>query len=129
MRFKRLCDHHDFVASVAPSPQRRHAPARGRRHAPTVLEVSPMRHPKRLSALGLAAALALAGCQNPNGSTDWGSTLLLGAGVGVAAALVAGAASDQGDGRRAYRPSYERGPRYGYADSRYAPQRFGRGTW
>ena len=38
-----------------------------------------------------AAGLFLAGCQNPNGSTNWGSTLLLGAGIGAAAALIAGA--------------------------------------
>jgi hypothetical protein len=49
-----------------------------------------------LPALVLGAALATAGCQNPDGSTDWGSTLALGAGVGLAAGLVAAAASDGG---------------------------------
>ncbi|SHI91501.1 hypothetical protein SAMN02745194_01360 [Roseomonas rosea] len=63
-------------------------------------------------ALALGAALATAGCQNPDGSTDWGSTLALGAGVGLAAGLVAAAASDNG-------PRYRQPPRrhqgsYGY---------------
>ena len=48
-----------------------------------------------LPAAGLATALLLGGCQNPDGSTNWGNTLLLGAGIGTAAALLAGAASDQ----------------------------------
>jgi hypothetical protein len=65
-----------------------------------------------LPALALGAALATAGCQNPDGSTDWGSTLALGAGVGLAAGLVAAAASDSG-------PRYRQPPRrdrgsYGY---------------
>jgi hypothetical protein len=60
-----------------------------------------------LPALVLGAALATAGCQNPDGSTDWGSTLALGAGVGLAAGLVAAAASDSG-------PRYRKPPRRGY---------------
>ncbi|SDB68433.1 hypothetical protein [Belnapia rosea] len=68
----------------------------------------------RLAAVTLlSASLALAGCQNPDGSTNWGNTALVGAGVGVAAALVAGAATDNPRpyyGNRGYRPS----PRYGY---------------
>jgi len=48
-----------------------------------------------LAAAALSASLLLGGCQNPDGSTNWGNTLLLGAGVGTAAALIAGAASDQ----------------------------------
>ena len=48
-----------------------------------------------LAAAGLSAALLLGGCQNPDGSTNWGNTLLLGAGVGTAAALIAGSASDR----------------------------------
>lgn len=34
-----------------------------------------------LPALGLSAALLAGGCQHPDGSVDWGSTLLVGAGV------------------------------------------------
>lgn len=58
-----------------------------------------------LRSLALAATVLVGGCQHPNGTTDWGSTLLLGAGVGVAAALVAGAVSDGGP--------HHRGPAYG----------------
>lgn len=73
-----------------------------------------------LAAAGLSATLLLAGCQNPNGSTNWGNTLLLGAGVGTAAALVAGAASDQ----PRYR-GYSGGYRGGYGGYRggYYPSR------
>ena len=67
-----------------------------------------------LTAAGLSAALLLGGCQNPNGSTDWGSTLLLGAGIGTAAALIAGAASDNRGSRR-YAGGY--GGRGGYYPS------------
>ncbi|MFC7609624.1 hypothetical protein [Teichococcus aestuarii] len=35
-----------------------------------------------LAPLALAGMLSLTGCQNPDGSTDWGSTLALGAGAG-----------------------------------------------
>lgn len=58
-----------------------------------------------LPAFALAGSLLVAGCQNPDGSTDWGSTLALGAGAGLATALIAGAASDDG-------PRYHRSPRY-----------------
>ena len=47
-------------------------------------------------ALALGAALATAGCQNPDGSTDWGSTLALGAGVGLAAGLLAASSGNKG---------------------------------
>lgn len=88
--------------------------------------------PKLLPALALAAALIAGGCQNPDGSTDWGNTLLLGAGVGVAAALVAGAASNDGRhhgsrGGGRYRPAYAQAPRYGYADRHYGRQSDGYG--
>jgi hypothetical protein len=43
----------------------------------------------------LSTSLLLAGCQNPDGSTNWGNTALLGAGVGLGAALIAGAATDK----------------------------------
>ncbi len=67
---------------------------------------------RRFPALALLACLGAAACQNPDGSTDWGSTLALGAGAGLATALVAGAAGDDDGshdrGRRGYR-GYERG--------------------
>ncbi len=47
------------------------------------------------AAVLISSSLALAGCQNPDGSTNWGNTALLGAGVGVAAALAAGAATER----------------------------------
>lgn len=72
-----------------------------------------------ISALALSAALALGGCQNPDGSTDWGSTLLVGAGVGLAAALVAGAASDNGrPKRRHYAAGYGPPRAYGHGYGR-----------
>jgi hypothetical protein len=71
---------------------------------------------RTLSAAALSAAVLLAGCQNPDGSTNWGNTLLLGAGVGTAAALVAGAASDNPRPRR-----YAHGPRHGYGHGGYRP--------
>lgn len=71
-----------------------------------------------LPALALGAALATAGCQNPDGSTDWGSTLALGAGVGLAAGLLAASASDNGHHarqpeRRGYGSYGGRGRGYG----------------
>jgi hypothetical protein len=80
-----------------------------------------------LAAAGLSAALLLGGCQNPDGSTNWGNTLLLGAGVGTAAALVAGAASDNprprhySYGHGGYRGGYypSRGGYYGYGRGPY----------
>jgi hypothetical protein len=68
-------------------------------------------------ALAVAGSLLVAGCQNPDGSTDWGSSLALGAGAGLATALLVGAASDNG-------PRYHRGPPRGYYDNGY---RGGRG--
>jgi hypothetical protein len=71
-----------------------------------------------LPAFALAGSLLVAGCQKPDGSTDWGNTLALGAGAGLATALIAGAASDDG-------PRYHRGPRHhgGY----YGRPDYGRG--
>lgn len=69
-----------------------------------------------LTALALTASLAVAGCQNPDGSTDWGNTVALGAGVGIAAGLLAGAANDNGHHRHYDRGGYyDRG--YGYRGS------------
>jgi drug/metabolite transporter (DMT)-like permease len=65
-----------------------------------------------LSALALSGAVLLGGCQNPDGSTDWGNTLLLGAGIGAATALVAGAATNS--------PPRHHGRAYGYGAPRYA---------
>jgi hypothetical protein len=63
-----------------------------------------------LPALAVAGSLLVAACQNPDGSTNWGNTLALGAGAGLATALVVGAASDDG-------PRYRRGPPRGYYDN------------
>lgn len=84
---------------------------------------------RTLAALSLSAALLTAACQNPDGSTDWGNTLLLGAGVGLAGAAVAGAVSDNRDDHRHYRrqqpppryygQGYGRGYGYGRPAYRY----------
>jgi hypothetical protein len=75
-----------------------------------------------LTTQSLSTALLLGGCQNPDGSTDWGSTALLGAGIGVAAALVAGAASGPSH-PRGYAPYHGRRPTpamaYGYGRGGY----------
>ncbi|KAA2214939.1 hypothetical protein [Teichococcus oryzae] len=65
-----------------------------------------------LAFLALGTSLLLAGCQNPDGSTDWGSTLALGAGAGLAAGLIAGSLSD--DDNRGYRRHRHRRQSYGY---------------
>lgn len=86
-----------------------------------------------LPVLALAGSLVVAGCQNPDGSTDWGSTLALGAGAGLATALIAGAASDDGPryhrshrsyGGRGY--GYGRDYGYGYGGRGYG---YGRRGW
>ncbi|MBL6079227.1 hypothetical protein JMJ56_14505 [Belnapia sp. T18] len=73
----------------------------------------------------LSSSLLLAGCQNPDGSTNWGNTALLGAGVGVAAALAAGAATDN---PRPYygNRGYHRAPRYGYGGGYGGSHGYGR---
>ncbi len=68
--------------------------------------------PRLLAAIALSGSLLLGGCQNPDGSTNWGNTLLLGAGVGTAAALLAGAAADSGPPRH-HAHRYRPGPGYG----------------
>ncbi|MFZ4406452.1 MAG: hypothetical protein ACOYOH_03880 [Paracraurococcus sp.] len=66
-----------------------------------------------LTAAALSNALLLGGCQNPDGSTNWGNTLLLGAGIGTAAALIAGAGSDHRASRH-YAGGYGGGSGRGY---------------
>ncbi|PZW38981.1 hypothetical protein C8P66_13114 [Humitalea rosea] len=89
-----------------------------------------------LRTLAFTSALALGACQAPDGSTDWGSTLALGAGVGLAAGLLAAAASDNDDGhRRGYdrggyrRGGYDRGgySQGGYGQGGYSQGGYGRG--
>ncbi|MBI0435099.1 hypothetical protein [Roseomonas sp. KE0001] len=77
---------------------------------------------RMLPVLALAAGLILGGCQNPDGSTDWGSTLALGAGAGLATALIAGSLSDDDD-RHYRRRSHRRD--YGYGYGRGSPYRGG----
>lgn len=91
-----------------------------------------LRHVFAVTAL--TSALVLGGCQNPDGSTDWGNTLLLGAGIGAAAALVAGAASDddsryRGRGRRGYYPEPAYGRHAGYAEPRFGGSPYGSRRW
>ncbi|WP_376090133.1 hypothetical protein ACE7GA_19235 [Roseomonas sp. CCTCC AB2023176] len=63
--------------------------------------------------LALTAALGTAACTDGYGRTDWGSTLALGAGLGLAAGAVAALASDNRDGHRQVR-GQTRGRDYGY---------------
>lgn len=49
--------------------------------------------------LALSASLALGACQNPDGTTDWGSTAALGIGAAAIAGLVAVAASNNDQDR------------------------------
>ncbi len=65
-----------------------------------------------LPAFALSASLALGACQNPDGTTDWGSTAALGIGAAALAGLVAVAASNNGgdDGYRHQRRYRGRGP-------------------
>ena len=70
---------------------------------------------KLLTAATLSTALLLGACQNPDGSMDLGSTLLLGAGVAAVAggvALSAGSNNYGGYRPRGYAPQYSQG--YGY---------------
>jgi hypothetical protein len=76
-----------------------------------------------LTALALSATLALGACQNPDGSTNWGQTLALGAGVGLGAALLAGAASDND------RPRHYRSGGYGGRSYAYDRGGYGRGYY
>ncbi|ONG55527.1 hypothetical protein BKE38_09040 [Pseudoroseomonas deserti] len=67
-----------------------------------------------LPALALAAALVLGGCQNPDGSTDWGSTVALGAGAALVTGLAVAASQDND---RHYRRQHRRD--YGYGGRGY----------
>ena len=66
---------------------------------------------KILAAATVSTALLLGGCQNPDGSVNMGSTLLLGAGV----AALAGSAVVASNGNR-HNYGYNQGyaPQYGY---------------
>ena len=87
-----------------------------------------------LPALALGAALATAGCQNPDGSTDWGSTIALGAGVALAGGLLAASSGNNGHhdrqpDRRGY-GSYQgqgRGYAQGYGSQGYGSRGYGNG--
>jgi hypothetical protein len=71
-----------------------------------------------LPAFALSASLALGACQNPDGTTDWGSTAALGIGAAAVAGLVAVAASNNNNDDRYYQQRRYRGaPRYAYRDS------------
>lgn len=61
-----------------------------------------------LPTLFLGSALVLAGCQHPDGSTDWGSTVALGAGAALVTGLAVAAADSNNRERRAERRYYER---------------------
>lgn len=66
-----------------------------------------------LTALVLSLSLATTACQNPDGSTDWGGTLALGAGAALAAALLASSGNDDGHYHRRP-PRHQGGHGYGY---------------
>lgn len=71
-----------------------------------------------LPAFALSASLALGACQNPDGTTDWGSTAALGIGAAAVAGLVAVAANSNNDDRYyRQRRYYREPPRYAYRDS------------
>ena len=66
--------------------------------------------------LALATLLGTAACQNRDGSTNWGNTLLLGGAAGLGTAAVLGSLNDDRDDR-ADRRRYQR---QRYADHRGA---------
>lgn len=79
-------------------------------------------------ALALGSALVLGGCQNYDGSVNWGQTALLGAGIGAGAGLLAAAASDQR--RPRYRQYGHYQPRYpGYGGYGYGSAPYGYRGW
>lgn len=73
-----------------------------------------------LPALALSASLALGACQTPDGQTDWGGTLALGAGAAALTGLVAVAANNSNNNDRYYsQRRYRGGPRHAYRDRDY----------
>lgn len=67
---------------------------------------------KQMLVVAGLAALALAGCQNRDGSTNWGQTIGLGAATGLGAAVIGGAVNDHNN-RPAHRGyGYHRQPRH-----------------
>jgi len=70
-----------------------------------------------LSVTALCASVLLGGCVNKDGSTDWGSTLAVGAGIGLGAALIAVAASGSGGGGHRDRGYSRYDGRRGYASN------------
>jgi hypothetical protein len=81
---------------------------------------------KRILILA-TVVLPLAGCQNPNGSTNWGNTLLMGAGTGVAGGVLGGLINDGNHNNRYYRGGgggygYGGGGGYGYQQQPYGYQ-------
>ncbi len=70
------------------------------------------------TAVVLSAALLAGGCTDRYGRVDYGRTALLGAGVGAAAALTAGALSDKPRPYYGGRRGYYNGGGYGYGPSR-----------
>jgi hypothetical protein len=87
----------------------------------------------RLTIAALGAALLLGGCVNPyDGQVDYGRSALLGAGVGAAAGLAAGAIADRPRQDYGYGGGYyaQPAPRYYAPPPRYAyapPPRYGYG--
>jgi hypothetical protein len=77
-------------------------------------------------ALVLSAALLAGGCTNPSGRVDYGRTALLGAGVGAAAALTAGALNDRPRPYYGNRRNPYGGGGYGYGGS---PRGYGYGGY
>ncbi|WP_198374230.1 hypothetical protein [Neoroseomonas rubea] len=71
-----------------------------------------------IPALALSASLALGACTNPDGSTDWGSTLALGGGVAALTGVALLAANNSDD--RRYRRDYRSQGGYYHQQRRHA---------
>ena len=80
---------------------------------------------KIIAAAALSTSLLLGGCQNPDGSVNLGSTLLLGAGVAALAGGVALASSNNNNGYRRNNGYYNRG----YAPQYSSGYGYGRRGW
>jgi hypothetical protein len=72
-----------------------------------------MRHRLPIACL-IAAGLLTAGCQNPDGSTNWGGTLALGAGAAALAGLAVVAAQNNRPQHRPYGYQYGHGRPYAH---------------